>query len=555
MNWLSRELISPDLRVRFFLISAFSIALYSLIPVSNIDVHLVTRPSQSLSPDIFVLEVDGLYELQDFLNEPNLQFPGKILLYRNSILSPSTSLSQLLFYQKSQRLLENGTGSQPNPLLQLRLLPDSDGQLRRYKSNFSFSPDLKFQLQQHLINYRGPQSTFPRKTLQEIKSLPRSTNKNFIYIVENQLNTDVYVTPLGQISEAELIANIIDNQKERRDIHYLKGLSQVPLVLLLLTLSLFVSLKLPAVFSLVAVLSLFIGYIVVTFFVFNIFYLQLPILPPLLQILSTYLVFSNYKQSKEEYEKWQYKQSIAAEKELNSMKNNFLSLFSHDLKTPLAKIIGITERLRNQQSLGHGSIDLEKIKNLSKQLQISIQRILKISMLESESLTLQKTQEDLNQIVESAIKKAKLLIEETSTTIHFKKAILFLTEMDRLLIEEVIYNFIENALKYGKANGNIWITITETAESVGVTVDDDGPGLAFNLSMQSPEKIWEKFYQAEKKEDGYGLGLYLSKFVIDLHKGTVFVKKSKFGGCQFGFCLPLNPLDEKTTEIRTGEVL
>ena len=112
---------------------------------------------------------------------------------------------------------------------------------------------------------------------------------------------------------------------------------------------------------------------------------------------------------------------------------------------------------------------------------------------------------------------------------------LFLIEMDETLIQEVLFNFIENALSYSPEGSRITIRSEETKDYVKVAIADQGPGVPIKVQ----DKVWEKFYRLESKSQGYGLGLYLSKYVVELHHGQVYLKTKKDRGSEFGFHLPI----------------
>jgi len=242
--------MSPEIGIRVLLVLVFSGVLYALIPSSSMDLHLRARGSQPISGKVYVLEVDGLYKLQEFVKKQKTPLPFQILLYRNAILLPTQSQSQLLFYRK---FLDINEQEKDLSYLDLNLVPDSDGQLRRYSGTFDFSKDKIFRSKEHLINYRGTKWTFPRISLAELENDNFEDFTNYVFVVENRLNPNSFVTPLGSISESEIIANILDNQIENRRSRSLGKVYKFLVALTLFVLSFLTSLYLPALFSLVAI--------------------------------------------------------------------------------------------------------------------------------------------------------------------------------------------------------------------------------------------------------------------------------------------------------------
>ena len=130
------------------------------------------------------------------------------------------------------------------------------------------------------------------------------------------------------------------------------------------------------------------------------------------------------------------------------------------------------------------------------------------------------------------------LAEKRELAIETQLTPLFLSEFDALLVKEVISNLIENAIKYTPKKGSIIISSHENETDIGLNV--------FNTGQTLPEKevlqVFEKFYRSPQFKDtqkGSGLGLYLSKYFIELHGGKMYFKARKGKGTEVGFTLPL----------------
>jgi len=115
---------------------------------------------------------------------------------------------------------------------------------------------------------------------------------------------------------------------------------------------------------------------------------------------------------------------------------------------------------------------------------------------------------------------------------------MFSIEMDSLMIQEVVLNLIENAVKYTPNDGHILVQTNEVDDKAIFSVKDNGPG----ISKTDQDHIFEKFYRGQahlSQIKGTGLGLFLVKYFIELHGGEVFLESEVNKGTRVGFTLPL----------------
>jgi signal transduction histidine kinase len=141
-------------------------------------------------------------------------------------------------------------------------------------------------------------------------------------------------------------------------------------------------------------------------------------------------------------------------------------------------------------------------------------------------------------VVEKVIAQLQPLSSDKRQEIHADLEPMFSLEMDAVLIQEVILNLIENAVKYTPNDGHIEIKTQEVEDKVIFTVKDSGPG----IPPADRKHLFEKFFrgQAQKSQiKGTGLGLYLVKYFIELHGGEVFLESEVGKGTRVGFTLPL----------------
>ena len=382
------------------------------------------------------------------------------------------------------------------------------------------------------INYRGPRHTFPVLLLSDISEME---TRGKVILIKSQTPDTTLTTPIGLMDETEIIANIVDNHLENRFIP--DGLFSIQIVILLMVLLITTSfiLYLPSTLALVTTFVFAIFYISLSLWFFDNLYFWTPILTPNIVIVLTFLLISNYKFILNERTKWNLEKESKFINEVEEMKANFLSFFSHDLKTPLAKIIGLTETLKSKIKDAEILDDLEKITYSSQKLEKDIKRILKISQIQLKDISLRKSPVDLNALIEKSVEQNEFLANKKKIRIVKDLKPLFMIDMDGPLVKEVIMNFIENAIKYSPEKSEIRIASMELNGCIKVSVLDQGQGIA----EEDQNHLWEKYHRFDSKQPGYGLGLFLSRYVIHLHGGQIFLKSQKNVGSEFGFTIPI----------------
>jgi len=224
-------------------------------------------------------------------------------------------------------------------------------------------------------------------------------------------------------------------------------------------------------------------------------------------------------------------------RDFETTKTQILSVVGHELKTPLNSILGLSQILLKEMD---GPLtfeqrqDMEAILKSAEHLFSLIGDILDLSRLESKRLKLRIHAVDLSEILrETAMfiapqAREKGLIFEPLIPRYFK------AEADAKRISQVVTNLCTNAIKHTET-GKVKLTLTEEAGEAIIAVEDSGPGIPEPLR----EKIFEPFYQIGKeKRGGLGLGLAISKRLVELHGGTIEVDKSEGGGAKFQVRLP-----------------
>ncbi|MBT5740356.1 sensor histidine kinase [Candidatus Woesearchaeota archaeon] len=228
-------------------------------------------------------------------------------------------------------------------------------------------------------------------------------------------------------------------------------------------------------------------------------------------------------------------------KELDIMKSTFLTVTSHELKTPLtpAKIQtqmlleGDLGKLNTKQKSSFNII----LRNINR-LNVLIEDILEISRLEAEGFKLQFSKVQLANLIKATTQNMTPVAEKKGITISYKKSTLPQIEADEKRIAGVITNLIENAIKFTD-KGRISIEANKKGNKILVEVKDTGKGIA----KEHIDQIFEAFFQIEKtftrEHNGTGLGLAISKSIVNAHKGKIWVRSVLGKGSTFYFTLPL----------------
>lgn len=230
-------------------------------------------------------------------------------------------------------------------------------------------------------------------------------------------------------------------------------------------------------------------------------------------------------------------------KELDKLKDEFVSLASHELRTPMTAIKSYLWMILNKppqelspESKSYLEIAAQETDHLIK----LVQNMLTISRIEGQRLELNIETVDLFSLVKHVYDTLKIKADEkkiTFTLLSFPEKLIVSADKDKL--SEVIENIVGNALKYTPENGRISIHFTLSKDSIGVHVSDTGSG----VSQDDLSKLFQKFGRLTdakmSKTPGTGLGLYIAKQIIELHKGSIGVESEIGKGSTFSIFLPL----------------
>jgi signal transduction histidine kinase len=250
---------------------------------------------------------------------------------------------------------------------------------------------------------------------------------------------------------------------------------------------------------------------------------------------------------------------MAAErlKEIDILKNEFLSNVSHELRTPLTAIIAYTEALLlSQPDAATLTKFLQVIADQSHKLQQLIHGLLDISKLDSLATELKLHRASLNEVVRAAVVTVHPTAETKSIRIETDLANdLPDVFLDELRSQQIVWNLLNNAIKFSPEGSAVVIRTWSGGDSVWCSVTDQGAGIA----VEHQQLIFQKFVQIDgsttRKQGGVGLGLDLVQRLLALHGGTIGVDSQPGQGACFTFSIPIEKRSKQRLDERPATIL
>lgn len=239
--------------------------------------------------------------------------------------------------------------------------------------------------------------------------------------------------------------------------------------------------------------------------------------------------------------------TISRQKKLSVIKNDFISNMTHEFKTPISTISLAAEMLNDDSVVKTPEKQqrfVKMIRDENKRLSILVESILQTSILDKGEFKLKRSDIDVHEIINQAIQNTQLLIDQRNGTITKQlDAIKCLINADKVHLTNIIFNLIDNAIKYTKDNPNIVIATKDTIEGIEITIKDNGIG----ISKENLRKIFDKFYRVPTGNvhnvKGFGLGLSYVLAVVEKHNGTINVESEIGKGSTFKIVMPLKKIE------------
>ena len=227
---------------------------------------------------------------------------------------------------------------------------------------------------------------------------------------------------------------------------------------------------------------------------------------------------------------------------INDFRKELIANVSHDLRTPLAIIRGYTETLllkEDEVDKNKRKEFLENIHDSSQRLGGLVNQLFELSKLENNQVQLVKEPFSLDELTHDLISSYEVLAAEKNITlIHYPTPHLPLTYGDISLVERVIQNLLDNALKFTPNNGKIEIKLEKVGDKIRFRILDNGVGIAENDLVAIFER-YKSNDDSEEKKKGIGLGLAIAKKIIEMHDSSIEVSSKLNKGTSFSFQLPV----------------
>jgi two-component system sensor histidine kinase KdpD len=226
--------------------------------------------------------------------------------------------------------------------------------------------------------------------------------------------------------------------------------------------------------------------------------------------------------------------------EAERLRNSLLSSISHDLRTPLAAIFGSASTLVEQNT---SLTETEKhqlstaIYDEARRMSSLINNILDMARLDAGTIQLNKEWYPLEEIIGVVLNRLQKQLADRQVSVKLPPDVPMIF-VDTVMIEQVLINLLENALRYTPEKTAIQIIAQAQPTAMKISVADQGMG----IPKGSEDKLFEKFYRVknEAAQSGVGLGLAICRAIIDAHGGSISAKNQATGGAIFSFVIPLN---------------
>ncbi len=226
---------------------------------------------------------------------------------------------------------------------------------------------------------------------------------------------------------------------------------------------------------------------------------------------------------------------------IEDMRRSFLANVSHDLKTPMTSIAGFIDAILSGAIPPEEQNEyLARIKNEVLRLSRLVRQLLDISRMQAGDRKLEITSFDVCEVARQIVLSFEKKIDEKRLDVQFEcDEDNILVSGDKDAIHQVLYNLCDNAVKFSKDGGVYRISIKITGKKVTVSVYNEGQGIA----AEDLPFVFERFYKSDKSrgldKTGVGLGLYITKTIIDAHRESISVSSEMGSWCMFEFTLPL----------------
>lgn len=374
-----------------------------------------------------------------------------------------------------------------------------------------------------------------------VGNFPKGFFKDKIVLVGPQYlsnSNDFVLTPFDKENakspKLAVHADVIEALISEKTIYDVKDITTQVAALLIAILLSFVISRVQPVKGLMITILIILGILASSYIAFIALGWWIKLSHLVLSIFVVYYIWVPFRAIEEYQTRYAIEEETKLLKQVDNLKQNFISLMSHDLKTPVAKIAGIADILKIKFNNTPEQTELiDNVMNSTKELNNFINSILDLTKIESQNLTLSKESKDVNKIIESIVEKLEFEATNKHINIELELSPLYPIQIDTVLMNRVISNLIENAIKYAGSGKSIWVKTWDDAEWVYIEVKDNGVG----VGPDDLAHIFDKFYRVKNDSShsikGSGLGLYLVKYFIELHNGVITATSQLGEGTSF----------------------
>lgn len=243
--------------------------------------------------------------------------------------------------------------------------------------------------------------------------------------------------------------------------------------------------------------------------------------------------------------------TILKQKKLSDIKNDFINNMTHELKTPISTVSLASEMLGDtsiEKSKDRTEHYIRIIKEENQRLGLLVENILQTAVLDKGQFKLHMQEVDAHEIIDRAISNIRLQVEKREGEIHLEKnASQNIISADRVHLTNIIYNLVDNALKYSEQKPAIRISTEDRSGEIMISVSDNGIG----ISKENQKKIFDTFYRVPTGNihnvKGFGLGLSYVKAAVEKHHGHISVESETDKGSTFKIFIPLSGGEKQKT--------
>lgn len=226
--------------------------------------------------------------------------------------------------------------------------------------------------------------------------------------------------------------------------------------------------------------------------------------------------------------------ALSKQRKLSQLKDDFFNNMTHEFKTPLSSILLSAKMLKQNFDQNKKDIYINLIENESKKLEGQVDKILQLSLIDSNKMEMDKTEINLHEIIIEIKERLGLIIAQKNAHIE----LLLNLENDDFIgdyahLSNSIYNLVENALKYSGEKTRIIISTYQNDNKKCISVKDSGNGIPKEFQAE----IFDRFFRAQKNDQykgkGFGIGLSYVKAIIEAHHGTIILNQEYKDGAEF----------------------